>query len=221
LPKSAKPYLSSYLKADRQGPTEEQIDLYYSLQDEQEAEFRKLAQRLYDEEDDLDTFKKKMQDALLLYYSTIALAGKNANPLTDADKADLDRFLNEVYDKLDSFLIDLRLNAKNASLGLVLPYSVDRISWRASRYAAAWDRFSRFTVPKELFDALPAFPGIDCLGGPACGCKLVWEVVGDTVEVLWILDPLKEHCIICDGLALGWSPLVLTFGEDLPTLEEF
>ena len=125
-----------------------------------------------------------MQQGLKEYYIWLALLARD--DLSDEVIDEIVYALALEYAFLAGFIDDLR----NKEIS-------DRyILWRAGIYSFAWDRFNRFTIPDELAQELPAMPGIDCLGGGACGCQWTWEQVGNEIHAYWLLSPYKKHCVL-------------------------
>lgn len=140
-----------------------------------------------------------MRDEIRKYNLDIALLGKGGRTFTDRDSVDLENYIKQSYSFLGGFIDDIHIGDVSGA----------RLIWRAGRYSYLWDRYTRFSIPSELFDLLPAHPGTDCLGGEACGCWLGWEKVGDEWHVTWIINPAKEHCVLCLEFAAAWQPLII------------
>lgn len=192
-----------------QSPSKANMRLYEKEQAKVSDEFRQLGMSLATGKISRTKFKKQMQDGLKKYYIRIALLGKGGRKLTKQDRADLSRFLSKAYQYLDGFLGDLKSYKANLSEA--------QVSSRAASYAGGWGVYTRFTIPSVIADMLPALPGVDCLGGALCGCWLEWSMSGQTIEVYWLLNLSKEHCVLCVSYAADWQPLEL----ELPDREEF
>lgn len=156
-------------------------------------------------------FKSAVQASLKSYYIRLALIAKGGRALTDKDKTDLGLLLATSYDYLEGFSTALEDNypAEMSSAQALA---------RSGSYANAWGVYTRFALPGALADALPALPGIDCLGGMKCGCWLEWSASVDFVEVYWHINPVKEHCVLCMDFTASWNPLVIDIGELDPNL---
>lgn len=153
----------------------------------------------------LESFRDRAQRELKTFYIRLALIGSNGADLSEQSVQELLGALATQYQYLDGFIEDLRRAEQSEDIVLSDRY----IFWRIGLYSLGWDRVVRHAIPDWLSEMLPAFPGVDCLGGPACGCSLAWETSGESVLVWWVLDVFKEHCVVCIDLAAEWSPLEL------------
>lgn len=185
-----------------------QRQFYEKARDQQAAELASLADLRLGERLTSTAYKEAMQDSMKQYYIQLALVAKGGRPLTARDRKDIGRFLVTQRPYLDEFTtaIDQYLAKELRTVQGVLS--------RSSSYANAWGVFTRFALPAALADALPALPGIDCLGGMRCGCWLEWAAFDQTVEVYWHVNAFKEHCILCSDFEIEWAPLSLSI-EDL------
>jgi hypothetical protein len=201
----------------KRGSTPEIRAIYDELQAEAVITFSTIADRVAQDEISPDAFERNMREEIRKYYLSIALVAKQGDDLTDRDREDLELYLAETYTYLSGFKSDVEMNRAAMLAGEPAIYTPARTQWRASRYAFSWDKFSRFTLPAELWDILPAHPGIDCEGGPACGCFLEWYASsdGEMLNVHWYLDPVKDSCILCTGFAVDWQPLEIPIIEFL------
>lgn len=182
-----------------------QVEIYEEVREETKKRFERFAVDWLNDRD-YNSFKKKMQDELKSFYIRTALIAKGEEELTDSDRLDISRFLANVYEYLDGFIEDLKEYKK------ALATDQGVIS-RTSSYGLGWGVFSRFSIPEELARVLPHLPGISCLGNGDCGCILEWDVSEDGVEVYWLVNPFKQHCIICADLGIDWNPLVIPIEE--------
>ena len=158
-------------------------------------------------------FQEAMLESLKQYYIRLALVAKGGRSLTDTDISDLGLFLALQQDFLSNFSNDIQEFVDGDQTGTAAFATAAGVFHRSSLYANAWSVYSRYLIPASLADVLPALPGIDCLGGPACGCFLIWDVAGDSVEVLWKTTPGKETCVLCEDFAISWNPLVIPLDE--------
>jgi hypothetical protein len=162
-------------------------------------------------------FEDAFLDSLRQYYIRLALVAKGGRSLTSRDRSDIGKFLSIQKNKhLSKFATDLeefRLS------GSKVVRSAGQALGRSASYANAWGVWSRFALPSVLADALPALPGIDCLGGMRCGCWLEWDYdPGWGVDVFWHVNPFKETCILCAGFDADWSPYHVPLEDLDPTL---
>lgn len=179
--------------------TESRRAIYEELETEREKEFRAIADA-FTASGNLKLFKEGMRQGLKEHYIQTALVAKGGRLLTARDRQDLGLMLAATYDYLDGF---------TKELGKQKALSVAQSVARAGSYAAAWGVFTRFGLPAALAEALPALPGIDCLGAMRCGCWLEWEVGNKSVDVYWHINPIKEHCVLCLDFTAEWNPLTL------------
>lgn len=196
--------------------TDYQKTLYDQEQQAQASEFGRVTDNYLNGTTPLvtliDFFKKSLRD----YYIRLALIAKDGYKLTDQDKIDLGILLARTYDYLDGFISDLKFYSTSKNIAT----DNGAIS-RGASYANAWHTFSRYSIPSALADALPALPGQDCLGGPACGCWLEWEKDGDIINVWWRLNPIKGHCVLCMDYAVTWQPYEVSLSDmDQTMLDE-
>lgn len=191
-----------------------QRKVYTQMKNSQESEFARLTDGylhgMY-----TDTIHDAFKQELKNYYLRLALIAKGGRALTTKDKADMGVLLAKSYDYLDGFISDLTdYKAKNK-----IATDQGAIS-RGASYDRGWHVFSRYSIPGAIADALPALPGLDCLGGALCGCFLEWDVTADTVEVWWRLSPIKIHCVLCSDFAVEWDPYEIPLDELDPDLVE-
>lgn len=185
-------------------PTDSQIAMYEDERSNAEQRLLQIADLYIAHAITANEFRARMQQELREYYIRLALIGREGADLSEWDLRDMVEALEVQYAYLDGFTNDL-LAAQDADV----QFSDRYVLWRTSLYSLAWDRMMHHVLPDWLVDILPAIPGVDCLGGGACGCQLAWETIGEEVEVYWLLDPFKEHCVNCISYAMEWSPLTL------------
>jgi hypothetical protein len=159
----------------------------------------------------LSKYKSAMQASLKGYYIRQALVAKGGRPLTQKDKSDIGLMLATSYDYLEGFTTALEDDYPEKM-------SSAQALARSGSYANAWGVYTRFALPGALADALPALPGIDCLGGMRCGCWLDWSATDTAVEVYWNINPVKENCVLCLDFTASWNPLVIDLSDLDPTL---
>lgn len=193
-----------------------QRQFYDRAHQQQKTDLASLADMRLSDHISSTQYKEAMMDSLKQYYIQLALVAKGGRPLISRDRQDIGRFLGVQKSYLDEFsnkIDQYKAKALATDLGVLS---------NSSSYANAWGVFTRFALPAALADALPALPGIDCLGGMSCGCWLEWAAFEKTVEVYWHVNPMKEpHCILCDGFTVEWSPLSLDVDElDQDLLDE-
>lgn len=189
---------------------EAQVEMYEEERSNAEQRLLAIADLYLIHAITVNEFRERIRQELKTYYIRLALIAREGDDLSEWDLRDIAGALIVQYDFLDGFADDLMAaEAQNVQ------YSDRYVLWRASLYSLAWDRMVRHSLPDWLVDILPALPGVDCLGGAACGCQLAWEVSGDEVEVYWLLDPFKEHCINCLSLAMEWQPMTLELPMNL------
>lgn len=196
--------------------TKLQRDFYDNAQIQQSNELATLADLWLSDRVSTQQFREGMVDSLKQYYIQLALVAKGGRPLIARDRIDIGRFLSLQSSYLQGFATDLDIyrqtREKIASDQGVLD--------RSTRYSHGWGVFTRFGLPAALADALPALPGIDCLGGMLCGCWLEWTTYDDGVEVYWYVNGIKEHCALCAGFDAEWSPLFIPIEDLDPGLVE-
>jgi hypothetical protein len=192
--------------------TEFQRQFYDQEHAKQQTELASLADLVMSDRITTDSFKEAALDSLKQYYIRLALVAKGGRELIARDRVDIGRFLAFQSGYLDEFADELADYKKVSAQSKVLASSQGVLS-RASLYANAWSLYSRYSIPASLADALPALPGIDCLGGALCGCFLIWAVVGDAVEVYWEINPSKENCVLCSDFKVEWDPYTVYFSD--------
>lgn len=185
--------------------TKAQVRLYEQERDKFKLTLEDLANKYLANRSKLSSFKTDMQAQLKRYQIRVALIAKGKHKFTKRDQTDLQRFLGQTYKYLDGFVEDL-----SQYKGLVTDQGV--IS-RASSYGVGWGVFSRFSIPGELADILPALPGVSCLGDGDCGCVLEYDNDEEGFNIYWIPNPFKEHCVLCLDNSVEWSPYKVSYDE--------
>lgn len=190
-----------------------QKQFYDRAHRQQQSELAALADMRLSDHLSAVQYKEAMMDSLKQYYIQLALVAKGGRTLTSRDRKDIGRFLVFQKSYLDKFSDKIdRYKAKTLATD-------QGVLSNSSSYANAWGIFTRFALPAALADALPALPGIDCLGGMSCGCWLEWAAFEDTVEVYWHVNPLKQpHCVLCADYNVEWAPFSLDIAELDPDL---
>lgn len=148
----------------------------------------------------IDQIRSRLRD----YYLDIAFLVRD--DLTQAEIDNIAQLLAVQGAYLDGFLDDLESDE---------PPSDSLILWRAGIYSFAWDVLIRFNTPGTAWAVLPAWPGIDCLGGAACGCQWMWEEFGDEMYFYWVVNPLKDHCTVCLENESQYNPYIITTSDIL------
>ena len=183
--------------------TEDQDDLYWDEVDSAEQELDDLASSYNNGEIDKDSFIDKLKELVQKYYILFALIGSGGKSIKGKDRQDLEFFLAATFSLIEDFRQTLDQE------GITAAY----ITWRASLYATARHVFLRYTMPRDIFFVLPALPGVDCLGDGKCGCWLEIIEDGDEVQVYWHMNEDKEHCEVCLGYAMEWTPLIISLSD--------
>lgn len=184
-------------------PTEEQDDLYWDEVDSAEQELERLANQYNEGELDKDSFIDKLKELIIKFYMIYALIGNNGKRLDEEGKEDLEFFIAATFSLVDDFRQTLDEE------GITAAY----ITWRASLYATARHIYLRYTMPRDIYFTLPALPGVDCLGDGKCGCWLEIIEMENEIQVYWHMNPEKEHCEVCLGYAMEWTPLVISLSD--------
>jgi len=190
---------------DRTRISKSQVTLYEREQGIVKLVLEDIAKEYLKGQLSLSAFKEKMQSQLKRFYIRVALIAKGKKELTQRDREDLRKFLGLTYNYLDGFVKDLGEYKTIASDQGVIS--------RSSSYGVGWGIFSRFYLPGELADMLPALPGISCLGNGDCGCILEYDSDEEGYNIYWIVSPFKEHCPVCIEYAIEWSPFKISFEE--------
>lgn len=185
---------------DRESITEEQDEAYWSEVLLAQEFLSDLSDQLVQEDISTEEFVTRLEQFVQSYYIRLALLGRGSDELEDVDIEALEAFIQDTHDRLDSF--EEVLVAGEISTAYIL--------WRTELYSNARQVFIWYSLPSTISFSLPAFPGIDCLGNGACGCRLEWELVGEEAHIYWIIDPQKSNCSKCKGFAVDWNPLVVT-----------
>lgn len=184
-----------------------QRQFYERARDQQAKELAALTDLRLSKRLTAAAHKEAMLDSMKQYYIQLALVAKGGRSLTSRDKRDVGRFLVTQRPYLEKFSTDIdHFLSKEIQ-------SIQGALSRSSSYANAWGVFTRFSIPAALADALPALPGIDCLGGMLCGCWLEWSTFDHAVEVYWHVNGVKEHCALCAQFEVEWSPLSIPIEE--------
>jgi hypothetical protein len=136
----------------------------------------------------LSVLRARFQEALRLHYTRLMVLHIGQRDPTDAEVDFLNTKLEAQEILLEGFLADLAAGA----------ISPNRALWRAGMYAPARDVYIGFSVPMAVVALMPGLPGEICLGQNLCGCWLDVEMDDEgNVYVYWMVDPLKESCIVC------------------------
>jgi hypothetical protein len=219
-------------RKERQGTSTESVSMYDELREQEAEELRRLARLLVDGSITLTDFYDQMVARIKQFHIQAALIAAEGRTLTKKDREVLEDILADTLAYLDKFVEDLQHNYTMAVRGNPNLLSDNEIIARAGAYSYAWATYTRYTIPHEIADRLPEFPGLSCLGGPRCGCQLEWEFIpgdyiidedGNVVEVInparalvyWLLNPAKESCGICVSLAIEWQPYEVVFEEPI------
>lgn len=176
-------------KTYKQEPKKDKFD---QLSEKASLNFQHLVELYYAGEIALDEFTDRFKTDLKETYLKIMLLGRGSQETTDRDLAELQRRLDQQYGYLDGLVKDIGTGR----------YSQKRATWRAGMYGVPYGAFVYFDTPQDVADLMPTLPGDACLGGAACGCFLDVSYDEDgTAYVDWVLDPVKEHCVVCLELA--------------------
>lgn len=186
------------------------VALYRREQDAFSALFRGYGEALVDGRMSRDKFSNQMQRDLRRYYIRLALLGKDGRDLTGKDRQDLTAFLGQSYEDLSGFMDSVREQSRTDAQFVA----------QAESYGYGWGVFTRYNIPGAIADLLPALPGVDCLGQDRCGCGIEWSVQGGSIEVYWILNPSKIHCVLCSDFSAQWAPLVFDLPDEGDMSEE-
>lgn len=144
------------------------------------------------------TFRQQLKD----HYARILVLDMQRDP-TPEDEAYVNEKLDQQFAYLDGFVEDLR----NGRI------TQQRALWRAGLYAFPRSVFIAGSVPPEIVELMHTLPGDDCLGNGLCGCQLQVEFDAEgAAYVYWVVDPLKEHCLVCLGHAAE-SPYIFSAEE--------
>lgn len=172
---------------------------YHTLVEESRTKMMALGEDVADGRITPETFRDEMRKEVRILLVAIAILASHGTFSLDneLDVDDLELFINSTYGLLDDFYQTLREGDK----------SREYIVWRSGLYSAHRHAFIRYTVPRDVFLNLPAFPGISCLGDGLCGCWLEVEKTSTGYDVWWYVNPMKEHCVVCLELESEWSPL--------------
>lgn len=157
----------------------------------------------------LSQFNSSFRERLKQHYAEILLLDMNRES-TEEDIQYVNNKLDDQFAYLDSFVDDL-------GSGRI---TQQRALWRAGLYAFPRSVFVAGSVPPEIVELMGVLPGDDCLGNGLCGCSLQVEYDSEgAAYVYWVVDPLKEHCLICLGHATE-SPYVFSAEEVANALPE-
>lgn len=187
---------------EREGPSEEQEDGYYSIQDEYRQKFRELGRQLHNGEITPEQFRARMRGLLLAYYVLLAELGDYDS---EEDFEELEEeFLDDAYQSVDDLMGLIES-------GVVI--SLAYLMWRAGIFSNARSVYTRFTMLKDVYYELPFEIGVDCLGDGACQCSWFLEQVGNTLYAYVVLG-VSEHCAVCLAASID-SPFVISLVDDL------
>lgn len=192
-------------KQERISPTAKTLPLYQAEQRRSAGLFQDLLGSYLSGERSHSSLAETFNQELRALHLRTALIARDGKPLTKFGRRRLGEFLTQSQAYLDGFLQDLAVYKVIKSDQQALA--------RASAYSHTWGVYVSFSVPGALAAVLPALPGVDCLGLSNCGCILEYAQAEGGFEVFWIINPLKEHCVLCSGYAVEWSPLFIPFSE--------
>jgi hypothetical protein len=188
------------------GPTDEQNKEYFIRQEKARQEFEGYGSDYANGILSQSEFEDKMHDAITDFLIDLAILAEDENyEFTEDDINDLTSYTSDILD----LLADMIIFVENS-----YSFSEDYLCWRAGIFSNARQVFMRFTMPRDIWLALPLLPGDDCLGDGACGCS--WEIDVDddgTIHAYWTLGE-TEHCVVCIEHELQYNPLVIS-ADDL------
>lgn len=172
-------------KTYKQEPEKDKFD---KLSEEASLDFQHLVELWYAGELTLSEFTDQFRSRIDELYIQVMSLGRGTQEVTERDLQELQRRVQEQYSYLDGLVQDLQTGR----------YSQRRATWRAGMYGIPYGAFIYYNTPPDVYDLMPVLPGYSCLGQGACGCVLDVSYDEDgTAYVDWILDPVKEHCVIC------------------------
>lgn len=179
------------------GPTKQQNDQYFNLQDEVRDELEGYGRDYASGALSKDGYEKKMHDKIVEYLTDLAILANDGNDLSEEDVNDLTSYTDDILSLLEDMLIFVEDRDQ---------FSEDYLSWRAGLFSNARQVFIRFTMPHDIWLLLPVLPGDDCLGDGRCGCS--WEIEVDdegNISAYWQLGD-TEHCEICIAHSIEYNP---------------
>lgn len=140
----------------------------------------------------LSVLRDRFEQGLEIYFVRLMLLGIGGRDPTPQDMEFLNNKIDEHKRLLDGFLADL-------AAGKI---SENRALWRAGLYATDRGAYIFYTVPGAVAALMPGLPGEICLGNGLCGCYLDVQTDDEgNVAVYWVVDPQKESCEVCLGMA--------------------
>lgn len=192
-------------KQERLSPTTKTLSIYEKESRRTAEIYQTLVEEYLSGRRSQSSLAEDFSSELRAHHLRTALIARDGKPLTEFGKRKLQEFVTKSLSFLDGFLSDLSLYKEIKSDRQALA--------RASSYSRTWGVYVSFSVPGALAAVLPALPGVDCLGLSNCGCILEYALVEGGFEVFWIINPLKEHCVLCSEYAVEWSPLFVPFSD--------
>lgn len=197
---AVKNHRKKYKALYKQGSKQDKFD---KQSEENSKKLQHLVELLYAGEIVLSEFDNRFRSELKDIYLKTMLLGRGNQEINEVDLATLQKQLDKQYAYLDDFVKDLSTGR----------YSQQKALWRAGLYGTPYAAFVYYDTPPDVANLMPVMPGLDCLGLGYCGCGLSISYDDEgTAYVDWVLDPLKEHCVLCIAHAEA-SPYIFTAEE--------
>lgn len=184
------------------GPTPDQNDEYFRLQEETRSKFEDTASQYKNGKLTSDEYRNKMRDEILNFLIDLMILAEGPGyEFTDQDIADAEEYSKDILGLLDQMILFVKDPSQ---------FTENYLRWRAGIFTNARQVFMRYTMPRDVFASLPVMPGDDCLGDGACGCS--WEIntlEDGTIEAYWTLGA-TEHCSVCSSHAATYNPYTIS-----------